>query len=480
MDDSGSAPPSSRPLERRATVGEASSPSHQPHRWRPRSKSVSNACERCRRRKIRCDGEVGPCSTCVRFCVACVRPPKLKVGAHRALASRIHQLEAQLADLGDAHSPAWSDSIPTTSLHLDTTFNSPQPSLSWDFSPSTHSAAASPAIQQPDIPTIEISECGGPASPTLLSPAPSLLSANSRCSTPDPYTITTPIILGCSAAQLAPPLLASPVSPPVSAYGSSQRSQWDFSPLFHGDASNDGACYLSPPPADRGGDPSSLSRRSSISSLGLDHDFYNAVALHPFSPFEEDPLPLPPSPSPNAFGERSRPNASSRPPTTTQPQPQTQTQTPTKFEAETLSDIFFDGIDPSRWPVEPAVHHACLDRVYDDDHHHNFPELSYSLRMARFLVFMTLAVGMRLRQRQAGARGTGGRGGFARVSEKTSTEGNALLGSCYGLAMRQAECAEFWCEVGAGEAAALLALFAAESGGGVVQGQGLEETDCCE
>ena len=41
----------------------------------PRKKSVSNACERCRRRKIRCDGNT-PCATCNRFSLPCVRTQK--------------------------------------------------------------------------------------------------------------------------------------------------------------------------------------------------------------------------------------------------------------------------------------------------------------------------------------------------------------------------------------------------------------------
>ena len=45
--------------------------------WQPRRKSVSNACERCRRRKIRCDGET-PCATCKRFAVQCIRTQKPK------------------------------------------------------------------------------------------------------------------------------------------------------------------------------------------------------------------------------------------------------------------------------------------------------------------------------------------------------------------------------------------------------------------
>jgi hypothetical protein len=58
--------------------------------WQPRRKSVSNACERCRRRKIRCDGET-PCSTCKRFTIQCVRTqkPKEVVASSVAIRKRV-------------------------------------------------------------------------------------------------------------------------------------------------------------------------------------------------------------------------------------------------------------------------------------------------------------------------------------------------------------------------------------------------------
>ncbi|KAB2575110.1 C6 zinc finger domain containing protein [Lasiodiplodia theobromae] len=359
------------------------------------------------------------------------------LGAHRALASRIQQLEAQLAEIGDAHttaqSPAWGEELwnpfPSTprpaqpSLHVDTSFDPPQRSFSWDFSSSTDSAGAEGTTTQPEIPTIEISECGGP-SPALLSPAPSLLSANSRCSTPEPYTITTPIM----GSTLAPPMLGSPVSPPVSAC---QRPPWEFS---HGE-SNDG--YLSPP--DHG--KLSLSRRSSISSFGLDQDF-SSINLQ-FSPFDDEPQ------SPGAFSDHFRPQSRISNQSTT-PTGARSPKMPTKFEAETLSDIFFDKVEPSQRPVEQSFYHTCLDLVYEfaadntQGPHMDVVEClipPYSLRMARFYVFMTMAIGMRLR--------TGGR-----------MTDNSLLDSCYHLAMHQAESPAFWSEVGGVEAATLLTLFA--------------------
>lgn len=124
---------------------------------------------------------------------------------------------------------------------------------------------------------------------------------------------------------------------------------------------------------------------------------------------------------------------------------------PTKFEAETLSDIFFDRVDAAQRPVEHSFYQTCLELVFDlspenvqGQEDTSLVELlidPYSLRMARFFVFMTTAIGVRLR--------TGGR-----VSD------SSLLDDCYRLAMRHAEAPSFWSEAGGVEAATLLTLFA--------------------
>lgn len=56
-------------LTRRATIGD---PVYDKTLTKQKRKAVAVACERCRRRKIRCDG-FQPCATCARFAVRCVR-----------------------------------------------------------------------------------------------------------------------------------------------------------------------------------------------------------------------------------------------------------------------------------------------------------------------------------------------------------------------------------------------------------------------
>lgn len=72
------------------------------------------------------------------------------------------------------------------------------------------------------------------------------------------------------------------------------------------------------------------------------------------------------------------------------------------------------------------------------------------MAMARFHVFLAMAIAMKVRIRDA--------------PEQT----NALLETCYELAMQQTGSSTFWQEAGAMEAAQLLALFAAlrKAGGG--------------
>lgn len=68
--------------------------------------------------------------------------------------------------------------------------------------------------------------------------------------------------------------------------------------------------------------------------------------------------------------------------------------------------------------------------------------MSVSIPMARFHVFLAMAVAMKLRIREA--------------PEST----NALLDTCYELAMQQASSSTFWAESGGAEAAQLLSVFA--------------------
>ncbi|GES66479.1 C6 zinc finger domain protein [Aspergillus terreus] len=109
-------------IERRRTVGETPSGT-----WTPRTKPVAIACERCRRRKIRCDGET-PCATCRRFSLNCIRPQRGSEG-QAALEQRVRQLEARIFELSTGFSNNQvlrqvgngpTDSQGSPSLHLFT------------------------------------------------------------------------------------------------------------------------------------------------------------------------------------------------------------------------------------------------------------------------------------------------------------------------------------------------------------------------
>lgn len=61
---------------------------------RSRRNSVQMACERCRRRKIKCSGLPGPCSACASLGTVCHDPGKRKDRTHSLLENRIQRLEA--------------------------------------------------------------------------------------------------------------------------------------------------------------------------------------------------------------------------------------------------------------------------------------------------------------------------------------------------------------------------------------------------
>jgi hypothetical protein len=84
--------------------------------------------------------------------------------------------------------------------------------------------------------------------------------------------------------------------------------------------------------------------------------------------------------------------------------------------------------------------------VYPDPTNRSTPgptEASTSVQMARFHVFMAMAIGMKVRIKAS--------------PEPT----NSLLDTCYELAMQQSTSVTFWQEKGGLEAAQLLCIFAA-------------------
>lgn len=123
---------------------------------------------------------------------------------------------------------------------------------------------------------------------------------------------------------------------------------------------------------------------------------------------------------------------------------------PSKTQAELLGDYAFNNI---LMPIERTAFKICLEAVYDvtdvmsnvvPTAHMNLSLLTpYSLRMARCLVFLIVAIGSRLRAATAN-RTTG-------------------IDSCYAIAHQQMRALDFWTEMGAQEVAALLATLANSS-----------------
>ncbi|KEF63131.1 uncharacterized protein A1O9_01107 [Exophiala aquamarina CBS 119918] len=79
----GSGSPSPQPSSQNAAINR-----------RSRKNSVQMACERCRRRKIKCSGLPGPCSTCRSLGTVCHDPVKRRDRAQSLLENRIQRLES--------------------------------------------------------------------------------------------------------------------------------------------------------------------------------------------------------------------------------------------------------------------------------------------------------------------------------------------------------------------------------------------------
>ncbi|KAK9320023.1 putative c6 zinc finger domain protein [Lipomyces orientalis] len=390
---------------KRLTVSE--SPPLPPARSRHRIKSVPNACERCRRRKIRCDGHL-PCSTCRRFSVACVRLPKQKSETHAALEDRIQRLEAKLAEMKASQPGSVATNMSAHLPRLSVTETASQPSLrvdtSFEFTPWSDSfdelASAAPNSAPPDIPMIQISPWAL-SPPTMLSPATSSPCLTARFLTPEPCAGFQPML----GSELSPPTATSTMSSPISA---------TLSPTWHSPPQQDPREYLNREDSNvRRRRPS---RRVSVSSFDS-HDSESA--------------------GPENEGQ-------SRIVT----ECDGSTMIPTRFEAETLSDIFFAGVGSHDCPINRSSFQRCLDLVYDQpgsSDEFRPHQTSYSSRMAKFHVYMTMAIALRMKAYDG------------------DIDTN-LLDNCYQLAiLQQTASYRFWEQSGAVEAALLIALFAMTS-----------------
>ncbi|KAF2793195.1 hypothetical protein K505DRAFT_306221 [Melanomma pulvis-pyrius CBS 109.77] len=398
--------------------------------WQPRRKSVSNACERCRRRKIRCDGNT-PCATCNRFSLPCHRsqkPREVVASEHQAaLESRIHQLEAQLA--AHVNTPMhgmesidqnvmaaagssnfdWQSPPPLT---LDTNFSTP-------YSPDNDLDLGS--FSAGSMPSIAITECEPTSFASPSSPVPSFWSDSStRPSSPDqPPT---------SAPKLAPPSRTQTFSPPIAPHNA---PSWEF-------MAGGGSGQLKPHAPSQ-----NLSRRTSASSLSQEseEEGESDVDMMPLAP-----VPHLPRQGIFAAHTESPPPGGPRSSYTDRSRALSTTPFPSRFEAETLTSEFvqhIESLEYKAYSVNPSVFGKFCEAVYPDPAKRSTPvETSTSVQMARFHVFMAMSIGMKVRIKDS--------------PEAT----NSLLDTCYELAMQQTSSVTFWQEKGALEAAELLAVFA--------------------
>lgn len=306
----------------------------------------------------------------------------------------------------------WQSPPPLT---LDTNFSTP-------YSPDNDLDLAS--FSAGSMPSIAITECEPtPFCASPSSPVPSFPSDSStRPSSPDQLPTSTP------KPNLAPPSRAGTFSPPMAPHNA---PSWEFMAS---------SSQLRPDPQ-----RPNLSRRTSASSLSheSEDDGESDVDMLPLAPVPHLPRPglfsahaesPPPGMSRSSFTDRSR--------------AMTTTPFPSRFEAETLTAEFvqhLESLEYKAYAVSPSVFAKFCESVYPDPAQKPAPapaDAVTSVQMARFHVFMAMAIGMKVRIRDN--------------PEPT----NSLLDTCYELAMQQTSSVTFWAEKGGVEAAQLLSLFA--------------------
>ncbi|KAL2869107.1 Zn(II)2Cys6 transcription factor domain-containing protein [Aspergillus lucknowensis] len=365
-----------------------------------RGKTVTTACERCRRRKIRCDGET-PCATCRRFRISCVRIQKSDT---HALETRVRQLEAQIAELTAGLSSAQGQDlhVPTSSrtwlpdIRLMTDFGSTGPAIAIDQAFTQFPGSGSSPLEVPSIQVVDYADSSSPVSPVSLSPSPSLRQMAPIFPKPAPESLETGLRPSCTGAAVSPTTTLASPSP-----------------------NSTSMPYLSPRSVP--GPP--RSRSSSLSSLNLDCDW---------SPISGD---LSVSGLTEADLGTSMFDVVSSPPEPPAPW------TPTRFEAETLLDKFFDRTRGLRIPLDRSKLFEFLDIINPPQTPSGGCEPSCPVSMARFHVFMAMAIGLRM-----------------------ETESRAtmihMLHNCYRLALEEARAPFFWTQPFGLEAAMLIMIFA--------------------
>ncbi|PKY02368.1 hypothetical protein P168DRAFT_329296 [Aspergillus campestris IBT 28561] len=336
-----------------STLPESNSPNPQQHAtvesqpvdtW-SRPRSVTAACERCRRRKIRCDGNT-PCATCRRFSMVCIRHRKGE--AQACLEKRVQELEAQVATLSSILSSMQSETVtedlpvwPSFPIDPSPTDSMSSPFVCPSFNPHVNDGGTPPF----DVPRIQIVECANPTPmQTAMSPSGVPVASGSN---------TASMAIG---AQLMPMQLGANLTPPLSA---------SSSPTWEARCSLPPGSFALPSP----------SRRSSVSSLTLDT---NADILKPSLPGAGDCLVEVQGIGVSPFGE----------------EPEHFT-VPNRAEADDLLDFICDKAPGLGVPLNRKSLQASLNIMYDRET--LAPINSCSASLARFQVYMAMAAALRLR-----------------------------------------------------------------------------------
>lgn len=320
---------------------------------------------------------------------------------HReALEGRIHQLEAQLA--AHVNAPMHGmEAIDENILAVATA------DFSWQDTPP---------------PPIEIDT-------TFMTPyetSPSFWSSTTRTSSPDMPPTSVPAQFASIPSHL---LSSKPSSSPLEPH---TAPSWEFMAQTQSGQESAGATRSQ-----------SHSRNTSETSISLGSE---DQAMSPIPELDDDLLfpTAPRLPRQGVFAPSPAP-ASTRSSHTDRSCAVSTTPLPSRFEAETLTTEFMQYIEahsPHAYGIVPRAFAQLCETVYPSPQKASSPMSAISMSMARFHVFLAMATGMKLRIKDS--------------PEST----NALLDTCYDLAMQQTSSSTFWQEEGGIEAAQLLAIFA--------------------
>jgi hypothetical protein len=280
------------------------------------------------------------------------------------------------------------------------------------------------------MPAIAIDECEPfPNFTSPSSPVPSLWLGTTRASSPESMP-----------SRSAPQTFALGYPPrsksfPLPAEQPHTAPSWEF-------MAQASSSQLQPGTSSRG-----HSRKTSASSMSQGSD---EQAMSPIPEVEDDILPLAPAPRlprQGIFAARRTESPgpiSSRSSFTDRSRALATTPLPSRFEAETLTTEFIqhiESLDYRAYSITPPLFSRFCEAVYPSPQRTSAIEIPASMSMARFHVFLAMAVAMKVRIKDA--------------PENT----NALLDTCYELAMQQTATSTFWQENCGLEAAQLLALF---------------------